>query len=109
MQNVFSGEILNITPFKQGFVFAAKGEAEEKDKLVVNFYGYDAVNDAFSHIKRSVFLKVKFGYEYDDIAKQLGIRQDRVNEHVAAILTKIGAANRTEAVAIALRKHLLKI
>ena len=44
-----------------------------------------------------------------DIAKQLGIRQDRVNEHVAAILTKIGAANRTEAVAIALRKHLLKI
>ena len=44
-----------------------------------------------------------------DIAKQLGIRQDRVDEHVAAILTKIGAANRTEAVAIALRKHLLKI
>lgn len=44
-----------------------------------------------------------------DIAAQLGIRQDRVNEHVAAILTKIGAANRTEAVAIALRKHLLKI
>lgn len=44
-----------------------------------------------------------------DIAKQLGIRQDGVNEHVAAILTKIGAANRTEAVAIALRKHLLKL
>ena len=44
-----------------------------------------------------------------DIAKQLGIRQDRVNEHVAAILAKIGAANRTEAVAIALRKHLLKL
>ena len=44
-----------------------------------------------------------------DIAKQLGIRQDRVNEHVSAILTKIGAANRTEAVAIALRKQLLKL
>ena len=44
-----------------------------------------------------------------DIAKQLGIRQDGVNEHVAAILAKIGAANRTEAVAIALRKHLLKL
>ena len=44
-----------------------------------------------------------------DIAKQLGIRQDGVNEHVAAILTKIGAANRTEAVAIALRNHLLKL
>lgn len=44
-----------------------------------------------------------------DIAKQLGIRQDRVDEHVAAIFTKIGAANRAEAVAIAMRKHLLKI
>ena len=44
-----------------------------------------------------------------DIAKQLGIRQDGVNIHVNAILQKLGAANRTEAVAIALRKHLLKI
>ena len=44
-----------------------------------------------------------------DIARQLGIRQDGVSEHVSAILQKIGAANRTEAVAIALKKHLLKI
>lgn len=44
-----------------------------------------------------------------DIAKQLGIRQDGVNIHVNAILQKIGAANRTEAVAIALHKHLLKL
>ena len=44
-----------------------------------------------------------------DIARQLGIRQDGVNEHVSAILQKLGAANRTEAVAIALRKHLLKV
>ena len=43
-----------------------------------------------------------------DIAKQLGIRRDGVKEHVNAILTKIGASNRTEAVAIARRKHLLK-
>ena len=43
-----------------------------------------------------------------DIAKQFGIRRDGVKEHVNAILTKIGASNRTEAVAIALRKHLLK-
>ena len=42
-----------------------------------------------------------------DIANQLGIRQDGVNNHVRAILQKIGAANRTEATAIAIRKHLL--
>jgi len=44
-----------------------------------------------------------------EIAKQLGIRRDGVNLHVIAILQKIGAANRTEAVAIALRKNLLKM
>ena len=49
------------------------------------------------------------GLTNPDIAKQLGIRQDRVKEHINAILTKIGAANRTEAAVIALRKHLLKM
>ena len=32
-----------------------------------------------------------------------------VKEHVETLFQKIGASNRTEAVAIALRKHLLKI
>jgi DNA-binding CsgD family transcriptional regulator len=41
------------------------------------------------------------------IAKQLGIRQDTVNDHVSSILEKLNAANRTEAVSIAMRKHLL--
>ena len=44
-----------------------------------------------------------------DIARQLGIRVDGVNGHVRDILQKLGAANRTEAVAIALRKYLIKI
>jgi len=49
------------------------------------------------------------GLTNKDISHELGIRADVVNQHVMAILGKIGAANRTEAVAIALRKHLLKI
>ena len=44
-----------------------------------------------------------------DIARQFGIQEQSVKEHIAQICTKLGAANRTEAVAIALRKHLLKI
>jgi len=44
-----------------------------------------------------------------DIAKQLGVSEARIEEHVSQLLVKIGAANRTEAVAIALRKQLLKI
>ena len=38
-----------------------------------------------------------------------GISSDAVNQHINAIRAKLGASNRTEAVAIALRKHLLKI
>ena len=44
-----------------------------------------------------------------DIAKQLSISEDRVEQHVRTLLVKLGAANRTEAVALAFRKHLLKI
>ena len=49
------------------------------------------------------------GLTNKDIARQLGLCETRVIQHVNALLEKIGAANRTEAVAIALRKHLLKI
>ena len=48
------------------------------------------------------------GLTNQDIAKALGIREDRVKDHVNAISSKLGAANRTEAVAIAMRKYLLK-
>ena len=44
-----------------------------------------------------------------DIAKMLGLREQSVKEHISAIFAKIGAANRSEAVAITLRKQLLKL
>ncbi len=71
MEKLFSGEILNITPFKKGFIFATKDETPD-GKIVANFYGYDAVNDSFSRIKKTVYLKIKFGYEYEEIANTLG-------------------------------------
>jgi DNA-binding NarL/FixJ family response regulator len=49
------------------------------------------------------------GLTNKDIAKMFGIRTDGVNEHVLAILAKLGAANRTEAVATAIRKQLIRI
>ena len=49
------------------------------------------------------------GFTNADIAKQFGIREQSVKEHISTILAKIGAANRSEAVAITMRKHLLKI
>ena len=44
-----------------------------------------------------------------DIAKQLGLREQSVKEHISSIFTKIDASNRSEAVAITMRKLLLKI
>ena len=56
-----------------------------------------------------ILTSVTRGFTNQDIARQLGIREDSVKEHLYNIFDKIGAANRTEAVNIALRKHLLKI
>lgn len=44
-----------------------------------------------------------------DIALQLGITPDGVKFHITSILAKLDAANRSEAISIALRRHLLKI
>ena len=48
------------------------------------------------------------GLTNDDIAKQFSIQRSSVKDHLTAIFEKLGAANRSEAVSIALRKHLLK-
>ena len=49
------------------------------------------------------------GLTNHDIALQLNLSNDVVKEYVANILHKLGAANRTEAVAIALNKNLIKV
>ena len=49
------------------------------------------------------------GHTNKEIAAQLGIRLDSVEDIVVSLCKKLGAANRAEAVAIALRKQLLKI
>ena len=49
------------------------------------------------------------GLTNKDIANMLDISPDAVKQHLAAICSKLGAANRVEAIAIAIRKHLLKM
>lgn len=49
------------------------------------------------------------GLTNKEIATTLGIRVDSVGQNLSAIFTKLGAANRAEAIAIALRKQLLKV
>ena len=49
------------------------------------------------------------GLTNHEIAVQFNISPDCVKAHIKRVCDKIGAANRTEAVAIAMRKHLLKL
>ena len=48
------------------------------------------------------------GFTNRDIALQLGLKPSGVRVHIDAILSKLNAATRTEAVAIAIQRHILK-
>ena len=63
----------------------------------------------FTKKQLDILHSITYGLTNIDIARQLGISTDAAKQHTMAIFRKLGAANRTEAVAIALRKHLLKI
>ena len=59
--------------------------------------------------QRLILASITEGLTNGAIADRLGISEDGVKRHVNAIMVKLGADSRAEAVAIALRKHLLKI
>ena len=61
-----------------------------------------------SQRQQEVLSSLVKGFNNAEIAVQLGISRTVVKEHVENLLAKLGAANRTEAVAIALRRQLLK-
>ena len=48
------------------------------------------------------------GLSNDEIATLLGISTARIKQHLNEVYTKLGAANRAEAVAIAMRRQLLR-
>ena len=58
--------------------------------------------------QREVLDSITRGLSNDDIATMLAISKVRVKQHLAALYERLGAANRAEAVAIALRRQLLK-
>ena len=49
------------------------------------------------------------GLSNEEISTMLGISVPVVKEHIKLLFEKIGASNRAEAVAIAMRKHLIKV
>jgi NarL family two-component system response regulator LiaR len=60
-----------------------------------------------SNRERDVLVLMVRGLNNPDIADQLVIGRSTVKFHVSSILSKLGAASRTEAVAMALQHHLV--
>ena len=76
---------------------------------IQNLLAVDPPAKELSPRQKDVLDSMIRGLTNKNIAEQLGIGEGRVEAHINAIFSKINAANRAEAVAIALRKHLLKI
>jgi two-component system NarL family response regulator len=62
----------------------------------------------FTERQLEILHSVTRGLTNVDISKQLGISPSGVKAHLSAIFNKLGVADRAEAVAIAIRKHLLR-
>lgn len=61
----------------------------------------------FTERQRIILESLARGLTNRDIAKMLDISADAVKQHLAAICTKLGAGNRVEAIAIAMRRHIV--
>jgi DNA-binding CsgD family transcriptional regulator len=57
--------------------------------------------------EHEVLMLLAQGLRLDEIAKNLGIGTETVRTHVRHASTRLGAANRTHAVAIAIRQKLI--
>lgn len=58
--------------------------------------------------QKEILSAVARGFTTPDIAEMLGISQSAVKQHLAHVCEKLGAANRSEAAAIAIRRQIVK-
>jgi DNA-binding NarL/FixJ family response regulator len=64
--------------------------------------------EALSQREHDVLQLLAYGKTNKEIAKELGIGAQTVKTHISHIFTKMGAADRTDAVALALRKGMVQ-
>lgn len=106
-----SGAILKSAP-KAKLMEAIRTVANGKQAIaddIKDILAEDPPAPELTARQAEILKSVTLGLTNRDIALQLDICPTVVKEHLNAIFNKLGAANRAEAIAIALRKHLLKI
>ena len=85
----------------------ASGDSVISDPLL-RMAREDASSRELTDRQREMLAYAVKGLSYPEIAKQLSVTVITVKKTMQVIFTKIGAANRAEAISIAYQKHLLK-
>ena len=111
LSNGADGALLKNSPQQEllSAIRAVAGCSRIISKDVQEILAADPPAQALSPRQKEILDLIVRGFSNADIARRFGISVTVVKEHLAALYHKIDAANRAEAVAIALRKHLLKI
>ena len=76
---------------------------------IIRLFESDPPADPLSPRQTDILKGIVDGKSNTDIARDLGISPTVVRDHTSIIFEKLGVTNRTEAVATALRKQLLKM
>lgn len=111
IENGASGALLKTAEDKELVSAVRKTAAGEKviSPSVKKLLASDPPVPKLTPRQTQILQAMTRGLTNKEIAALFGIRTDGVNEHVLAILAKLGASNRTEAVATALRKRLVNV
>ena len=88
---------------------AVAGGQKFVSPAIKRLFASDPPADPLSPRQSDILKGIIDGKSNVDIATDLGISPAVVRDHTSVIFEKLGVTNRTEAVAIALRKQLLKI
>ena len=98
----------DLTELAAAIRTVAAGETSISDEIR-QILADDPPTPKLSARQQEILESITRGLLNPEIARQLGISIPMVREHTTALFQKLGAANRTEAVAIALRKQLVKM
>lgn len=96
----------------EAFLAAVRAVAAGKQAIAPEFAAQIAESNQLLDLtqrQQEILTSLVRGLTNAEIGRQFGISPITVNKHIAVICAKLNAANRTEAVSIALRKQLLKI